>query len=156
MTTTNAAQLLEPFKDLLKSNGLKITQPRIKVLEMISSKDTAMSQPELEKKLGDQIDRVTLYRCLATFEEKGILHKIFDTNGTAAFALCSPSCNSDHHHDQHVHFICTQCNGIYCLDDIKLPKLSIPDGFQLQETGVNAMGICASCSLATHESAESK
>lgn len=133
------------FTELLKRNRLKITRPRLKVLEMLAQKDTAVSQPELEKELGDAVDRVTLYRCLTTFEENGIVHKIFDLNGTAAYALCSPSCNADHHHDQHIHFICTRCNGIYCLDDIKLPKLSIPEGFQLQETGVNAMGICGTC-----------
>lgn len=134
-----------PFDDLLRKNKLKVTQPRLKVLEVISMKNTAVSQPELERLLGDTVDRVTLYRCLSTFEEKGILHKIFDLNGTAAYALCSPSCTADHHQDQHVHFICIRCNGIYCLDDIKLPQLSIPGGFEFQETSVNVTGICGTC-----------
>src|SRR5690606_19246220 len=79
------------FTQLLKSNGLKVTKPRLRVLEVISDKKTAITQPDLEKVFGAEIDRVTLYRILASFEEKGILHKIFDLQGTATYAICSRS-----------------------------------------------------------------
>ncbi|WP_257668011.1 Fur family transcriptional regulator [Parapedobacter tibetensis] len=135
----------EKFVRLLRKNKLKVTQPRLSVLQIISDKDTAISQPELEKLLGNEIDRVTLYRVLATFEEKGILHKIFDLHGTATYALCSTECDEHHHHDQHVHFICSICNSIYCLEDIKLPKINLPEGYQLDSVGINAVGRCAQC-----------
>ncbi len=135
----------ERFAPLLRRNTLKVTQPRLRVLQIISEKETAISQPELEKLLGDSIDRVTLYRVLATFEEKGILHKIFDLHGTATYALCSTDCNEHHHQDEHVHFICTACNSIYCLEDFKMPKINLPDGYQLHAIGVNAVGLCAQC-----------
>lgn len=135
----------EQFISVLKNNNLKVTQPRLSVLEAISGKETAVSQPDLEKVLGSAIDRVTLYRCLATFEEKGILHKIFDLSGTATYALCSPSCSEHDHHDQHVHFICSRCNNIYCLEDIKMPAIHTPQGFHLHSVGVNAIGTCATC-----------
>lgn len=137
----------EAFVQLLRQFKLKVTQPRLAVLEIISKKTSAISQPELEKMLGSQIDRVTLYRVLANFEEKGILHKIFDLHGTATYALCSTSCSEHKHHDQHVHFICSLCNSIYCLEEISLPKLSIPANFQLQAVAVNAVGICEQCHL---------
>ncbi len=133
------------FARLLRQNKLKVTQPRLSVLDIISRKETAISQPELEKLLGDSVDRVTLYRVLATFEEKGILHKIFDLHGTATYALCSTACDEHHHHDEHVHFICSSCNSIYCLDDIKLPKINLPKGYRLQSVAVNAVGLCAEC-----------
>lgn len=133
------------FIRLLRQNNLKVTQPRLGVLKIISGKETAISQPDLEKMLGDTVDRVTLYRVLATFEEKGILHKIFDLHGTATYALCSTECDEHHHHDEHVHFICSVCNSIYCLDDIKLPKINLPEGYQLQSVGINAVGLCAEC-----------
>ncbi len=139
----------EKFSRLLRRNKLKVTQPRLSVLNIISDKDTAISQPELEKLLGDAVDRVTLYRVLATFEEKGILHKIFDLHGTATYALCSTDCDEHHHHDEHVHFICASCNSIYCLDDFKMPKIDLPDGYQLHSIGVNAVGLCAQCKALT-------
>lgn len=135
----------ERFVRLLRKNKLKVTQPRLSVLHVISDKDTAISQPDLEKLLGNEVDRVTLYRVLATFEEKGILHKIFDLHGTATYALCSTDCDEHHHHDEHVHFICSSCNSIYCLDDIKLPKITLPEGYQLNSVGINAVGLCAQC-----------
>lgn len=135
----------EKFVDLLRQNKLKVTQPRLGVLRIVSSKQTAISQPDLEKLLGDSVDRVTLYRVLATFEEKGILHKIFDLHGTATYAFCSTKCDEHHHHDEHVHFICSSCNSVYCLDDFKLPKINLPEGYQLNSVGINAVGLCAQC-----------
>jgi len=137
--------IMEKFIRLLRQHKLKVTQPRLSLLKIISEKETAISQPDLEKMLGDAVDRVTLYRVLATFEEKGILHKIFDLHGTATYALCSTACDEHHHHDEHVHFICSSCNNIYCLDDIKLPKINLPKGYQLQSVGINAVGLCAEC-----------
>lgn len=133
------------FNQLLKTNGLKVTKPRLRVLEVISEKKTAIKQPELEKIFGSEIDRVTLYRVLSSFEEKGILHKIFDLNGTATYAICSTKCSADHHHDQHVHFICSVCNSVYCLDEISVPKINLPTNFSLHEIAINAVGICDAC-----------
>lgn len=139
-------QQAEKFAQLLKANRLKVTQPRLQVLEIISTKESAISQPELEKIVGTEIDRVTLYRILGSFEEKGILHKVFDLNGTATYALCSSKCSADHHHDQHVHFICSVCNSVFCLEEISLPKINLPAHFSLHSLAINAVGICANCS----------
>lgn len=133
------------FRELLRANNLKVTQPRLRVLEIVSSKTSAISQPELEKILGQETDRVTLYRILSNFEEKGILHKVFDLNGTATYATCSSHCSEDHHQDQHVHFICSACNSVICLDEISLPKIKIPHNFALHSIAVNAIGLCENC-----------
>jgi len=132
-------------EDLLRQHNLKITIPRLKVLSSISEKETATSQPELEKILGDTIDRVTLYRVLNVFEEKGILHKILDLNGTAAYALCSEFCPEHLHQEEHVHFTCSSCNSIYCLNDVQIPEIAIPKGFKIHSVAINAVGICDKC-----------
>lgn len=137
--------LHKEFGSILKSNSLKVTQPRLCVLQIISEKNTAISQPELEKILGGEIDRVTLYRILSSFEDKGILHKVFDLNGTATYAICSTKCSAHHHHDQHVHFICSVCNSVFCLDEISVPKVNLPPNFSLHSIAINAVGICDSC-----------
>lgn len=133
------------FEQLLRSSQLKVTQPRLRVLEIIDTKESAISQPELEKILGSEIDRVTLYRILGSFEEKGILHKVFDLNGTATYAICSTECSTHQHDDQHVHFICSTCNSVFCLNEISSPKVQLPDGFSLQSVSVNAVGLCDKC-----------
>lgn len=133
-------------KDILTANDLKQTKPRLLVLEQIIGRDAAVSQPDLEKKLGGEVDRVTLYRTLSTFEEKGILHKIIDGAGTANFAICHSNCTSHHHHDEHLHFNCTQCKKVYCLD-IKIPSTTIPKNFTMESIQLMASGICENCNI---------
>lgn len=133
------------FPDLLRENGLKVTSQRLRVLDEITHKNAAISQPDLEKIVGKDIDRVTLYRILSSFEEKGIVHKIFDLNGTATYAMCTSNCTENHHHDQHIHFICSVCNSVFCLDEVSLPKITLPPHFALHSLAINAVGLCANC-----------
>ena len=130
--------------EILTENDLKHTKQRVRVLEGISTESTAVSQPALEKKLGKDIDRVTLYRILNLFEEKGIVHRIIDLNGTANYALCPPACTPAHHHNEHVHFQCELCQKVYCLP-VKLPKVKFPAGFKIESLNTIAYGICDKC-----------
>ena len=111
---------------------------------MLHSKKVATSQPDLETVMVD-IDRVTLYRILNTFEEKGIIHKVFDLNGTANYAVCSSNCEENHHHDEHLHFNCTVCKNVYCLDELILPPINLPAGFKPKGFTLYANGLCPKC-----------
>jgi Fur family ferric uptake transcriptional regulator len=132
------------FEDLLEKHHLKKTSSRLRVLSMLASKNVATSQPDLEGVLED-VDRVTLYRILSAFEEKGIIHKVFDLNGTANYALCNSNCVENHHHDEHLHFNCVICNNVYCLNDLDLPELSLPAGFKSESFSLYATGVCPKC-----------
>ena len=137
------------FGQLLDKHDLKKTKARIGVLEILNSRETAVSQPLLEDVLGKEVDRVTLYRVLKTFEEKGIIHKIIDLNGTANYAICGTACKESKHHDEHLHFNCTVCYGVYCLDSFKVPKVIIPEGFTAGSINVIMYGICDGCNKKT-------
>ena len=132
------------FEHLLDLHHLKKTGPRLKVLAMLSAKNTATSQPDLEGLMED-VDRVTLYRILNVFEEKGIIHKIFDLNGTANYAICTSNCQEHLHHDEHLHFNCTVCNKVYCLNDLSLPAFNLPPGFKADGFALYASGTCPQC-----------
>lgn len=134
------------FAGLLHKSGLRSTGPRLGVLQIIADRDAAISQPSLEKMMGDKVDRVTLYRILKTFEEKGILHKVMDLNGTANYAICSSDCSEHQHHDEHFHFNCTKCRNVYCLNDLHLPAVKLPDGFKAESVNLVITGICNCCS----------
>nr|WP_317170583.1 transcriptional repressor [Mucilaginibacter sp. E4BP6] len=149
----NAKKNKYQFEDLLAKHHLKKTEPRLRVLSMLASKNFATSQPDLEEVMID-VDRGTLYRILNVFEEKGIIHKVFDLNGTANFALCSSSCEENHHHDEHLHFNCVVCNNVYCLNDLDLPDLKLPTGFQSLNLSLSATGICPKCGKKAEQVAE--
>ncbi|TCD02165.1 transcriptional repressor [Pedobacter frigidisoli] len=138
----NNTALLE---ELLVKKGLKRTAPRLQVLEILSGRDSATSQPYLEQLMGKSADRVTLYRVLQAFEEKGIIHKVLDSHGTANYAICSGKCTAKAHHDEHVHFNCNRCQKIYCLDNVKVPSFKVPAGFRVNHLNLIATGTCAAC-----------
>lgn len=133
------------FGELLDAHDLKKTRARLNILSVIDSREAATSQPTLEKLLGQEIDSVTLYRALKTFEEKGIIHKVIDANGTANYAMCSAACNDHDHHDEHMHFNCTVCYNVYCLDTFQIPKMNMPKGFTAATVNLTAYGVCENC-----------
>ncbi len=134
------------FEEMLERHDLKKTRPRLSVLDILSKRQAATSQPDLEEVLGNEVDRVTLYRVLKTFEERGIIHKILDLNGTANYAMCGPACSAHSHYDEHVHFNCTACFRVYCLDHLAIPQLSMPHGFEAGTVNLIVYGICGDCS----------
>ncbi len=133
------------FDELLTKHGLKRTLSRLKVLDILSKRDSATSQPYLERIMGKDADRVTLYRVLKAFEEKGIIHKILDAQGTANFAICSHNCTEVNHQDEHMHFNCKKCLKLYCLDHVQIPAVKMPSGFKVDSLNLIASGICANC-----------
>ncbi|KQN38640.1 Fur family transcriptional regulator [Pedobacter sp. Leaf41] len=138
----------QAYENLLLKNGLKRTGARLQVLDVLTHRNSATSQPYLENVIGKDIDRVTLYRILKTFEEKGIIHRVLDKQGTANYAICSSSCTENHHHDEHVHFNCNNCLRVYCLDDVKIPSLKIEKGFKIEDMNLIVSGICKDCNQA--------
>ena len=131
---------------ILKLYGLKRTKVRRLVLETFLNVDHAMSQPVVEEALGFIENRVTVYRVLKDLETAGIIHRVVHLNGTVLFALCSDCTVHEHRHDQHVHFTCTNCDKIYCLERFHLPKIDAPQGFNIHTIYLNATGLCQNCS----------
>lgn len=130
---------------LLKSKDLRITSARKKVLSIfLAAEHKALANSDVEQHF-DQLDRITLYRTLRSFEDKGLIHQVHDGTGTVKYALCSHQCSSDVHHDEHPHFHCKDCGKTVCLEDISLPKMELPDGYQLAERQVVLSGVCAEC-----------
>ncbi|MEX1189735.1 MAG: transcriptional repressor [Bacteroidia bacterium] len=136
---------MQQASSILKSHGLKKTGIRVKVIEMLNKMPYAVSQPELENKLSDDADRVTIYRTLKSLEEKGVVHKIIDMAGLSKYALCKDDCNDHQHQDEHLHFHCIECGNIYCLNISSLPQYSLPKGYTVNQMHLSAQGICKAC-----------
>lgn len=141
---------------LLDKYNLKKTKTRINVLEILDGSETAVSQPILEKTLGKDTDRVTLYRVLKSFEDKCIIHKINDKNDTSFYALCDSIDNLHQDHETHVHFNCVVCLKVYCVDDLKLPHMLLPQGFTEASKSLVIYGTCKICNTAAIDYANDK
>jgi Fur family transcriptional regulator, ferric uptake regulator len=138
------------IKDLLKRNQLSVTASREKILHLFLEESGALAHGDIEKKAGEKFDRVTVYRTLQTFVEKGIIHTIPTTDNSVRYALCKDNCEEGHHHDHHVHFVCNVCKNTYCLDDIVTPDIKLPKGYSSSHIEVVAEGICKNCSGAVN------
>lgn len=132
----------------LKSFNLRQTDCREEVLSVLLAHQFALSHGDIEAQLTDKFDRVTVYRTLKTFLDKGLIHKVLDDEGTTKYALCRDTCHTaDHqHHHDHVHFKCTRCGQTTCLDDVRIPAIALPVGYERLETNLLVQGICAICS----------
>ena len=63
--------------DILKHYGLSITESRKQILELFHASKGALAHADIEKRSSASFDRVTIYRTLQTFVEKGIIHTQF-------------------------------------------------------------------------------
>ncbi len=131
--------------DTLKRNQLSITDSRKKILELFFKANGALAHFDIEQKSGAEFDRVTIYRTLQTFVEKGIIHSIPSADNSIRYALCKDDCAGGHHHDDHVHFMCDDCGTTYCLDHVTVPQLDLPKGFRAVQTDVVVSGKCVKC-----------
>ena len=130
--------------DLLKSHQLRVTDVRKSCIRSLQRSSGALSSSELEKELNG-VDRITLYRTLISFEECGLIHHSIDASGQKKYALCAEHCDEHEHHDNHVHFHCTECGNTNCLDNEVPSDLKLPAGYQISDIQFNVMGVCPKC-----------
>jgi Fur family transcriptional regulator, ferric uptake regulator len=133
------------IKSLLKKHHLSVTEPRVKILELFLGSGDALSHSEIEKAQGQTLDRVTVYRTLQSFVEKGILHTIPAPDNSVKYAVCKDTCDEGHHQDNHVHFICENCGKTLCLDHVTIPPVQLPAGYVSAQTQMIVNGICDLC-----------
>src|SRR6185295_7466526 len=130
---------------ILKQNQLSVTGSRKKILELFLTNAGALAHGDIEKKTGEKFDRVTVYRTLQTFLEKGIIHNIPTSDNSIRYALCADECAGGHHHDNHVHFVCSVCGHTSCLADVTVPEVKLPTGFVPEEFQMVVTGVCQDC-----------
>lgn len=97
----------------LKQAGLKVTLPRLKILEILQQPDCQhISAEDLYKKLidiGEEIGLATVYRVLNQFDDAGIVTRHHFEGGKSVFELAT-----QHHHD---HLVCLDCGKVIEFSD---------------------------------------
>lgn len=130
----------------LKKVGLKVTIPRVTILELLQkpNENNHYSAEDVFTELrdnGHDIGLATVYRVLSQFEQAGILVKRHFEGGQAVFEL-----ETGEHHD---HLICLNCGKIVEFHDAKLEaeqqKIAKKHGFELEEHNMVLYGVCSDC-----------
>lgn len=135
--------MLQQLEGLLQEHAIRPTAMRLLVLDYLSQQEKTVSLNDLEAAF-HRSDRITLYRTLKTFEEKGLVHSVTDGSGSMKYGLCAEDCKTEHR-DLHVHFHCSRCGETYCLPTSRIPELSLPPGYQAAEVSLTVKGTCPHC-----------
>lgn len=104
------ASPVEVATSKLKAAGLRITQPRLAILAALSKRAQPTSIEQLHDDVGaENCDLVTVYRCMAAFEDIGLVRRAFFHNGTALYeiSLGQPT---------RYHVVCKETNRVEELD----------------------------------------
>ena len=133
------------LNDILKRNNLSVTESRKKILQLFYSFPGALAHHDIENKASEKFDRVTIYRTLQTFVDKGIIHTIPTAGNSIRYALCKDQCADGHHHDEHIHFLCSDCGKTFCIEDVIIPKVSLPKGYTVTQVEIVVNGVCKEC-----------
>ncbi|WP_326984400.1 transcriptional repressor [Chryseobacterium sp. MYb264] len=119
------------------------TQAKTEILNLINDSETALSHHNIQEKLSNLCNRVTIYRVLDRLEEEGKIHKIVNIDGVVNYAKCH-DCEKDHHNHNHLHFNCKKCNSVTCIENV-VPKIDIPKEFIVEDYNFIVSGICPKC-----------
>ena len=131
--------------DQLKKAGLKITHPRVKILQILENCEKRhMSAEDVYKEslaANEDVGLATVYRVLTQFEAAGIVSRHHFEGGYSVFELESGS-----HHD---HLVCISCGKVVEFHDevIEQRQMELAErkGFELTDHSLNLYGKCEDC-----------
>ena len=126
----------------LKTIGLKVTTPRLRILNLFETSQVRhMTAEEVYRQLskdGIDIGLATIYRVLTQFEQAGLLERHHFEGGRAVFEL-----KQSGHHD---HLVCLQCGRVEEFYDPEIErrqdKVAAERGFAIIE---HALYLYAEC-----------
>lgn len=129
----------------LRRVGLKVTAPRIKILEILENAATHhLSAEEVYRTLlssGDDVGLATVYRVLTQFETAGLVTRHNFEGGHSVFEL-----NQGEHHD---HLVCVKCGQVEeFVDDLieqRQKEIAKKARFNMTDHSLNIYGICEKC-----------
>jgi Fur family ferric uptake transcriptional regulator len=126
----------------LRQAGLKITVPRLKILDILASAQSRhMSAEDVYRRLLDMqedIGLATVYRVLTQFESAGLVTRHHFEGGTAVFEL-----NEGTHHD---HIVCIDCGRVEEFTDESIEErqreIARGLGFDITDHALTLHGRC--------------
>ena len=133
----------------LKKAGLKVTLPRMKILDLMESSSVRhQSAEDIYQSLrdeGEEVGLATVYRVLTQFEAAGLVTRHHFEGGQAVFEL-----NREGHHD---HIVCIGCGKVEeFVDDLieqQQAKIAENKGYDITDHSLILYGKCPECQKAS-------
>ena len=133
----------------IRNAGLKVTLPRVKILEMLENRQFSerhLTAEKVYKNLledGEEIGLATVYRVLTQFEAAGLVTRLHFEGGNSVFEL-----NRGEHHD---HIVCVKCGRVDEFKDQMIEsrqnEISAELGYELTDHCLYLYGLCGDCRM---------
>lgn len=134
------------IENILEGKGVKPTANRIIILREFLNASHPLTLADLELLSEFSLDKATIFRTLELFTQKDVVHVIEDGSRSFKYELCHGGVRHSVS-DQHVHFYCENCKELFCLEDVQIPLVQVPEGFITRSVNYMIKGICPKCSL---------
>lgn len=130
----------------LRDVGLKVTLPRVKILEIMEREtyERHLTAEQVYKILlseNEEIGLATIYRVLTQFEAAGLVTRHHFEGGNSVFEL-----NTGKHHD---HVVCVKCGKVdEFTDDVieeRQNQIAKKLGYELTDHSLYLYGLCPNC-----------
>ncbi len=133
-------------RDEIQEAGLKVTLPRLKILNLLERhQNSHLSAEELHTlllKAGEDVGIATVYRVLTQFEEAGLVWRHNFEGHQSVYELSQ----EESHHD---HIVCVKCGRVDEFFDPQLEALqqqaATALGYALTSHQLTLHGLCAQC-----------
>ena len=117
------------YEDILNNAEIRITANRLLILKTIHEDiHGAFSLLDVESKM-------------PTMDSSSILMQ--------KYCICNCIHDNEHgchyQHQGHVHLTCIKCHETICLEDVPIPSVPIPEGYEIHESEYVIKGICPKC-----------
>ena len=136
---------MKELEHLLEHHGVKVTANRLLIARTLQDAGRPLSMMEVEHAL-ETVDKSIISRTLAAFREGHLVHVLEDAGEGVRYELCH-SHHEDHDDDIHAHFYCLSCHRTFCLEDVPVPHVDVPQGFEAESASYLLRGVCPECAL---------
>ncbi len=129
----------------IKKAGLKITHPRMKILEFMEKSNIRHHSAENVYRAlmedGEEIGLATVYRVLAQFQAAGLVERHHFESGQAVFEISEKG-----HHD---HIVCVTCGKVEEFYDETIEnrqkEVASEKGYEVTDHNLTLYGKCTDC-----------
>jgi Fe2+ or Zn2+ uptake regulation protein len=128
--------------ETLRARGLRLTEPRRLILEVVRATDAHPSASAVYRKLRKRLPRVslaTVYRNLRRLAAEGFLLERAGTEGL----------RFDGNVERHDHFTCLSCGRVFDVPPAGAigprQRVAVRTGFEVLDHRIEFYGVCAGC-----------
>jgi Fur family ferric uptake transcriptional regulator len=146
MATSKHAALIDQLRERIRTAGLRVTAPRVAVLQRLHGATSPSSHADLVDALAPQgWDRATLFRILNDLADAGLVHRVDVGDHVWRFELCAEE--TPHAGGEHPHFVCNECGDVVCLPDadVRVNVRGGPRALRTKRLEVQIKGRCDRC-----------